>query len=198
DDTGFLGRVIEWWKTFEIPIHLIAPFYDRVNEIDLLATDGRSRRMAFHYAIENMVLGWMHTELRYRFSKPKWLLWDVPQLGSKALETLLCSISAEVCESAAPGELISRLDAALPARPETAALAEMAFARPMLDDVDFSRKMLGDAAFLVERGEDLAAVWPMRMAAFHVARWHAAQLGVPYRDMRSIDALLAELEGPEP
>jgi hypothetical protein len=182
DDTGLLQQAIPCWSSFKIPLHLITPFYDRVSRLDLGSLAPRSQRLSLYYGIENMVLGWTHADMRYRYSKPKWLLWDLEQLGSEPFETLLRSISTELCEAADPGELVQRVRAVVPTHA----------------DIAFCKAMLHDTKFLVDRGERLAAVWPLRMSGYQLAKWKAGKMRGAYRDVRSIDPLLTELSRSDP
>jgi len=188
DDTGLLARTVPWWRDLDIPLRLIAPFHDRARRIDLRAQRGEARRLSLYYGIENMVIGWLHAEMRFRFSKPKWLLWDLAQLGSAPFEALLRALSAELCEGADIRELIAQHSAILPADGPGGPEHEIAFCR----------KMLKDAVYMVDRGESPAAVWPLRMCSFHLALWTAGKMKLPYSDVRSIGPLLSALDSADP
>jgi hypothetical protein len=187
DDTGALCEAMSWWREFQIPLHWVTPFYERVSRLDLEATIPAGRRPALYYGVENLVLGWTHADMRYQYSKPKWLMWDIALLGSEPCEELLRSLSAELCEAAEPGELCERVEAVLPARSADES-----------PDLDFCRIMLRDTRFLAARGERLAAVCPLRVAGYQLAKWAAGLVRVDYRDIRSIGPLLPDLARSEP
>jgi hypothetical protein len=64
DDGGLLEETIPFWRDFDIPLPLVQPFYDRVAVLDLRALGASSRRLTLDYGVENMVLGWLHSEHR--------------------------------------------------------------------------------------------------------------------------------------
>lgn len=189
DDAGSLAEAIAYWKDFQIPISIAQPFYERIEQLDLRALEPTARRSALYYGIQNMVFGWTSADMNFRYSKPKWLLWDVKCLGSQAFEDLLRGISQELCDAASPAELAARLETVL----SIEKAAEVA-----LGPTRLYRLMLRDAKFLTEHDEHLAAVWPLRMGAYELAKWKAQHLDVPYEGIRSVPALLAELERADP
>jgi hypothetical protein len=188
DDAGLLEKTVPWWRRFEIPLEVVAPFYDRASRLDFGAIDPSARRLSLYYGVENLIIGWLHAEMRFRFSKPKWLLWDLAQLESAPFEELIRSMSAELCDAVDVRAAIEQLDACAPATVEEASRRVLGLCK----------KMLGDAKYMAERGEPHAAVWPLRMASFQLAMLKAPQLGLPYADIRAIGPVLAELGAVDP
>jgi hypothetical protein len=188
DDEGLLEKTVPWWRRFQIPLDIVTPFYNRASRLDFETIDPSARRLSLYYGVENLIIGWLHAEMRFRFSKPKWLLWDLAQLESAPFEELIRSMSAELCDASDVRASIEQLGACFP---ET---VDEAFYRVL----GLCKKMLGDARYMAERGELHAAVWPLRMAAFQLAMLKAPQLGLSYADVRSIGAVLAKLEATEP
>jgi hypothetical protein len=177
DDRRELEEAIPFWRAFEVPIELVEPFFRRVAAIDLRAAPRAERRLAFDLGLETMLLGWLHSEMRFRFSKPKWLLWDIEQLGSTPLAMLVRAVTSE---------LARHLDVSW-------AISELSRYVPRGSAGESCRKSLHDARCLVAHGESEAAVWPLRMAARDLAAMLARELGVPYKDLRSVAALLDAL-----
>jgi hypothetical protein len=182
DDCREVGEAIRFWRDYRIPLPRVLPFLQQIVPLDLAGLPAGEQRLAFDFGLENLLFGWLHLDMGLRFSKPKWLWWDVPQIRSAALQTLFGDVT---CEAAlhvdVPGAILEL-------RP---------FAEREGSESGCARS-LRDADFLRARGETEATVWPLRAAARDVARTAAATVEVPYRDLRSVGAAVRALARSQP
>ena len=185
DDEGVLETVLASLKSISIPRETLKPFVAAVQSFKLDSLPAAEARLFFYYAVENLAFGWMNADLKYRYSKPKWLLEDAALIPSKSLFLLLRAISEELITNAPLPELIQQLRLMLD-RDENAG---------MPSGVPFHLK---DAETLVHQGLALEAVWPLRMSAYQYGQFQATQLGIAYRDLRSITTVMSEIRLSQP
>jgi hypothetical protein len=181
DIDGTLARTLERLREVQVPRRHLQPLAARVMEYHSEPGEDGPARLSFYHALETLAYVWMHLDLRYRYTKPKWLIDDARRVESRSLVGLLEEVSQELTEvhdvNRLVGELAGHLSRAGEGRMQK-----------------FSRDQLGDAKSLLAGGRYEEAVWPLRMAVYMLAQLWAEAHDVSYLDLRSIAPILEAME----
>jgi hypothetical protein len=184
DDDGSLGRTLAHLRAVRAPLAPLAPLVRAVGRYRVRSAERPAGRLGFFRAVETLAYAWMHLDIRYRYTKPKWLMADAALVESDALSALLGAVSDE-------------LVAAHPLRELAGALAPAVMAAPGKIG-SLAGDQLRDARSLLEKERCAEAVWPLRMATYMLAQSLAASHGVRYRDVRSVAAVIRRVADADP
>lgn len=175
DDDGVLTQTLESFRTLKIPYDRLRPLVHTVSLYRPGTGGPAHERLAFYHAVENLTFAWMHFDLSYRYTKPKWLI-DDAKLISKELVDLLESIGKELTNSGGLAEFVTQL------RSYASDASETLLGHLCLNN-------LGDAQSLLRAGRDVEAVWPLRMSCYQFAELWAAQHELNYQDLRATESV---------
>jgi hypothetical protein len=180
DDDGTLKQTLDSFRTVRIPYDRLQPL---VNAVSVYRPDGDAipqNRLAFYHAVENLSFAWMHFDMKYRYTKPKWLIDDAKLVSSTNLLELLRTISSELTAQSDVSVCVRELRLRAPSSTETRA------SRLCVNNLD-------DAESLIRKGRVIEAVWPLRMSCYLLAEFWAECRELPYQDLRSIESLFKEM-----
>jgi hypothetical protein len=173
DDRGDLESTLQQLTSLTVPHHLLEPLvYNAVN-FRIADTSLGRERLGLYHAVENLTYAWMHFDMRYRYSKPKWLIDDARLIPACRLLPLLEGISVELTNAHSLGRLA----------------ADMRLHAANFDDgkaIALARDNIGDAEMLLKDGREIDAVWPLRMSAYMLAQCWSERFDLPYADLRSL------------
>ena len=180
DRDGEVEKTHRAIRELRVPSESLRPFVEAVQTEGSSSEDGQATtaqdRLLFYYRLENMLFGWFHSRVEYRFSKPKWLFDDLRQLPSESLQILVHGLAEELLATGSLEELGAHLgQAAISARVPQAVF------------------YLEDAQKLLAVGQKAEAVPSLRMAAFTFCERWAFSKERPYGDLRAIEDLLPSL-----
>jgi hypothetical protein len=177
DEDGALGQTLDSLRALRIPYGCLEPLVALVRERRLPKRGTVRQRLHFYRAVEALSYAWMHFEMSYRYTKPKWLLEDAKRVVAEYLMDLLGGISWELIGSHRIGSLAEKL------REHLSVLADGRMKT-------FSLGQLRDAESLIAADRSVEAVWPLRMATYMLTQAWAEQRGILYVDLCSIEAIL--------
>lgn len=172
DQDGQLRRIKDDLETISIPYRLLRPLAQAGLGDGLTERDRAAQRVELYFAIENLTYAWMHLDMAYRYAKPKWLLADAQLVDSEHLLPLLREISQELIDTHDLREL-------------TGAVRQQTDAASLSSTVRLARGNVSDSEALLKEDRKHEAVWPLRMAAYMLARAWTQNLAIHYDDLRA-------------
>lgn len=182
---GHLARTLEVLRDIPMPLSRVRPLVQAARAIRPPPNNATLDRLSLYYAVENLTFAWMHFDLRYRYTKPKWLLADARLVEADHLLPLLEALSRELVEAGLLPEIVDALEPHVTNRGGSSS----GF---------FAKNNLKDAKVLLTAGRSEEAVWPLRMAAYMISQAWAEECGLPYHDLRSLVKVLAPMRASDP